>query len=261
MKNIRKWGKPPFKVAVIHGGPGAPGEMAPVARELAKAVGVLEPLQTKGSLEGQVQELRDVLKQNGNLPVVLVGWSHGATLGYILSARYPALIEKLVIVGAPSFEEKYMADILSDRLNRLTEEERAEVFNLEKCIWDRAEEDKNVSLKRLFQLYAKADSYDPLPHKDELLEIQLDVNISVGLETHKVLASGELLEMGKQITCPVVAIHGDYDTHLPEGVREPLARVLKDFRFILLEKCGHEPWLERYARDNFFKILKKEILF
>jgi len=46
MKNLRKYGEAPFKVAVIHGGPGAPGEMAPVARELSSVSGVLEPLQT-----------------------------------------------------------------------------------------------------------------------------------------------------------------------------------------------------------------------
>jgi hypothetical protein len=34
MKNLRKYGKAPFSLAVIHGGPGAPGEMATVAREL-----------------------------------------------------------------------------------------------------------------------------------------------------------------------------------------------------------------------------------
>jgi len=46
MKNFRKYGKPPFRVAVIHGGPGAGGEMAPVVRELASDCGVLEPIQT-----------------------------------------------------------------------------------------------------------------------------------------------------------------------------------------------------------------------
>jgi hypothetical protein len=40
MKNLRKYGKPPFSVAVIHGGPGAGGEMAPVAWELASDCGV-----------------------------------------------------------------------------------------------------------------------------------------------------------------------------------------------------------------------------
>ena len=45
---------------VVHGGPGACGEMAPVARRLASARGVLEPIQTALSLEGQVEELRTV---------------------------------------------------------------------------------------------------------------------------------------------------------------------------------------------------------
>jgi len=38
-----------------------------------------------------------------------------------------------------------------------------------------------------------------------------------------------------------------------------LSQVLKNLRFILLEKCGHEPWTETYARDEFFRVLKKEL--
>jgi pimeloyl-ACP methyl ester carboxylesterase len=237
-----------------------PGSIAPVARELSTLTGVLEPLQTADSIGGQVAELSAVLKEHGQCPITLVGWSHGATLGYILTARHPALVRKLILVGAPAFEEKYAANIFNDRLLRLSEEERTEVFTLEKFIWGSVEEDKRVSMKRLFQLFARADTYNPLPHKDEVLEVQLDINESVGLEARKLLASGELLELGKKIHCPVIAIHGDYDNHLAEGVREPLSRVLKDFKFILLKKCGHEPWTERYARDEFFRILKKEVV-
>ena len=40
-----------YKVALVHGGPGAPGSIAPVARELSKTCGVLEPLQTRASVE------------------------------------------------------------------------------------------------------------------------------------------------------------------------------------------------------------------
>lgn len=52
MKNLRTYGNPPFSIVVIHGGPGAPGEMAPIARELSALEGVLEPLQTAVTLEG-----------------------------------------------------------------------------------------------------------------------------------------------------------------------------------------------------------------
>ena len=64
MKNPRKYGKAPYKIAVIHGGPGAGGEMAPIARELASSWGVLEPFQTVTSLEGQIEELKTVLEKN-----------------------------------------------------------------------------------------------------------------------------------------------------------------------------------------------------
>jgi pimeloyl-ACP methyl ester carboxylesterase len=71
--------------------------------------------------------------------------------------------------------------------------------------------------------------------------------------------SGKLLEMGKEITVPVVAIHGDYDSHPAEGVEKPLSAILKDFHFILLEKCGHKPWIERQARERFYTILEGEL--
>ena len=65
MRPVRKWGPLPYPVAVIHGGPGAPGEMAQVARELSVVKSVLEPFQTETSLEGQIQELRADLSEHG----------------------------------------------------------------------------------------------------------------------------------------------------------------------------------------------------
>ncbi|MFC1970597.1 alpha/beta fold hydrolase [Chloroflexota bacterium] len=259
MKNLRTYGNKPFNVAVIHGGPGAPGEMAPVAREIAYLWGVLEPLQTAASLEGQVQELHKVLKESGDLPITLIGWSWGAMLGFIFTGRYPLFVRKLILVGSGAFEEKYAANIMVDRLNRLDEEERVEILSLVEILDDPATEDKNKHMVRFGRLIAGADAYDSLPYRDELLEYQYDINQKVWQQANEMRRSGQLLKLGEKIRCPVVAVHGDYDPHLAEGVREPLSRVLKDFRFILLEKCGHEPWVERFARDRFYEVLKEEI--
>jgi len=49
-----------------------------------------------------------------------------------------------------------------------------------------------------------------------------------------------------------------YDPHPAEGVQKPLSSVLKYFRFITLEHCGHYPWLERESQNTFFEILKAE---
>ena len=261
MRNVRLYGRKPYTVAVVHGGPGAPGEMASVARELSRDYGVLEPLQTRNTLEGQIEELHDVLQEYARLPVKLIGHSWGATLGYILTAYYPALIKKLVLVGSGPFEEKYAGNIPGDRLNRLSEKERIEAIGLIEIINGSAVAiDKDRAIARVNELFVKADTYAPLPSKgSEVIEFSEEINRRVWEGARALRNSGELLELGKKILCPVVAIHGDYDPHLAEGVREPLARVLKDFRFNLLEKCGHEPWMEKYARDKFFNILRKEI--
>jgi pimeloyl-ACP methyl ester carboxylesterase len=260
VKSLRTWGNLPCKVAVVHGGPGAPGSVTPVAKELSMNIGVIEPFQTAHSVEGQIDELATVLDKYGQLPVTLIGWSWGAILSYMTTARYPTLVKKLILVSMPPLLLKTDPKIPEEWFNRLTEEERAEFNFLEKFIWDRVEEDKNPSLGQLFQLFTKGDSVDFMPDDDTIPVAQLDINIAVGLEMRKILTDGILLEIGRQIVCPVVAIHGADDLRCPaEEVREPLMRVLNDFRFILLEKCGHYPWYEKHARDNFFRTLSEEI--
>jgi pimeloyl-ACP methyl ester carboxylesterase len=259
LDNLRFYGQPPYTVAVVHGGPGAPGEMAPVARELAPLYGVLEPLQTKATLEGQVLELRDVLAGSADLPAALVGFSWGAWLSFIVAARYPEMVKKLVLVGSGPFEEKYAERIVPERLARLSEEERVEFWKIVAGLNGPAAKDKDGLMARFGALVARADAYDPLPRQAELLEFNYEINLNVSADAERLRATGELLALGKQIRCPVVAIHGDHDPHPAGGVRGPLARVIKEFRFILLEKCGHEPWLERGARDRFYEILKAEL--
>ena len=149
IKNLRIYGNKPFNVAVIHGGPGAPGEMAPVARELSSVRGVLEPLQTATFLEGQVQELHAVLKENGDLPVTLIGWSWGAMLSFIFAAQYPSFVIKLILIGSGAYEEKYAINIMETRLSRLGEEERAEALSLMETLDDPAIGDKNTFMARL----------------------------------------------------------------------------------------------------------------
>jgi pimeloyl-ACP methyl ester carboxylesterase len=259
MKNLRTYGKSPFTVAVVHGGPGAPGEMAPVARELSAYTGVLEPLQTATTLDGQVAELKQVLEDSGDLPVTLVGFSWGAMLSFIFTSRHPMLVRKLILVASAVFEDRYAADIMETRLSRLSETEREEAFELMVSLEDPAVADKDRPMARLGELMAQADACDPLPHDSEVIAVQHSVFQGVWEQAAALRSSGRLLELGKRIRCPVVAIHGDRDPHPPEGVREPLSRVLSDFRFILLERCGHRPWIERSARDEFYGILRREI--
>jgi len=259
ISKVRKYGSGPFSVAIIHGGPGAAGEMAPVARELASLRGVLEPLQTAKTLEGQVRELKDVLESNGIPPVTLIGFSWGAMLSFIFTAGYPSLVKKLILIASGPYEEKYAPAIMDTRLSRLGAAEKETALTLMKNLDNPAEGDKNSLLAQLGGLLFRADSYDPLPHSSEVRQYRYDIYQSVWEQAIKLRKSGELMELGHKIKCQVVAIHGDYDPHPVEGIKNLLPRILKDFKLILLEKCGHYPWLERHARDRFYQVLKSEL--
>jgi pimeloyl-ACP methyl ester carboxylesterase len=259
MDNLRIHGQKPFNIAVVHGGPGARGEMYPVARELYPKAGVLEPLQTESSVDGQVEELKNILESCGNPPLVLIGFSWGAWLSYILTACHPSLVKKLILVSSGPFEGKYAAKIMETRLSHLSEVEKQEALSLISAL--NSNDINDNSFARFGELMSKADSFDALSPEPLISDDSSGVDIfqQVWRQARELRSSGELLNLGQSIRCPVVAIHGDYDPHPAEGVGEPLSRVLKDFKFILLQKCGHHPWLERNARDDFYRILRNEI--
>ena len=279
IKKIRKYGAPPFRLALIHGGPGAAGEMAPVADVLSEDFGVLEPLQTVRSLDGQVEELRAILEKEGGEPIVLAGFSWGAWLAFIFAARHPGLVKKLVLISSGPFDEKYAHTITEARFARLNAAGRAEAGELIKLVEGPDAPGRDQAFERLGKLLGKTDAYDPEPDESGRAEntcagtpakpgalrppaITLDVDIfqKVWKEAAEFRRCGCLIACAGLIKCPVTAIHGDYDPHPAEGVRGPLASVIKNFNFILLKECGHKPWIEKTAKGKFYEILKNEIL-
>ncbi len=259
MKNLRTYGAPPFTVAVLHGGPGAPGQMAPVARELAIQRGVLEPLQTKDTLEGQIKELRSVIEKICVVPVSLIGSSWGAMLGFLFTAYFPQLVKKLILVGSGVFDKKYADKIQRKRLSRLNENERQKVQFLIEALSLPDIKEKDGLFGKLGELLTKADAYNPMTLETEVIETQYALHLNVWKDAEKLRNSGGLLKLGERIQCPVIVIHGDYDSHPVEGVAKPLSGVIHNFRFILLKNCGHLPWIEKEAQTEFYEILNREL--
>lgn len=257
---LRKYGEKAYKIAVIHGGPGAAGSVKPICEELSKFCGILEPLQTEKSVEGQLIELKEILEENTEEPIILIGHSWGSMLVYMFAAKYNHLVKKIILIASGSIEEKYYKDLQENRESKLTEDEKIELKRLQHIFSNPVGHDMNRVFAKFGALMEKLDSYAPIEISNDDSLYNYEIFTKVWPEAHSLRKSGSMYEMGKDIKCEVVAIHGDYDSHPAYGIKASLEKIIAKFRFYKLENCGHSPWTESYARDEFYRILQEEIL-
>jgi pimeloyl-ACP methyl ester carboxylesterase len=259
MRNYRVYGEKPYKVIVVHGGPGAPGSLGYVAKVLSEKQSILEPFQSASSVNGQVNELHEFILENCSQDKIkIVGHSWGAWLAYMYAAAHPDKVEKLILIAAGSFDERYNFNLTKLRLSRLTETDRHEAEDI--ISWMHKHESLDIEKqKRFSEIMERSDLYDIEPVDDGEIEFQPEVFQSIWTEADKLRRYGELMEFGRKIKCPVLAIHGNYDTRPAKGVEEPLSKILKKFKFISLDQCGHYPWKEKFAKNRFFEILETEL--
>jgi pimeloyl-ACP methyl ester carboxylesterase len=234
--------------------------MASVARELSKKRGILEPLQTKDSLEGQIMELRDQLTEHADLPVSLIGSSWGAVLTLFTAARKEINVEKLILIGSAVFDAESSARIEGIRMSRLDDNKRRRLEEIKIKLKKTKNGDNTRVAEEWGDIFFHTDVYDPLITDLEVIEVQYELSVKVWNE-FTVLRDrpGYLKNEFSKIDVPTVVIHGDYDPHPIEGIRPFLESCIEDIRFHILPRCGHYPWIERYAREKFFDILDREI--
>ncbi len=235
--------------------------MRPVSEQLSSDFGVIEPLQTANTVQGQIDELKRAIEEFAATPVVLAGWSWGAWLSYLLAAQEALLVRKLILISSGPFDPEYAEGIMKTRLSRMSERERDRVEEIMSLL--HAGGASSSVFKEFGAIIDRADSYDPIVHNDaddlDLSEFGPDIYEKVWPEADAMRRAGSLIEAGRKIVCPVTAIHGDYDPHPAAGVSKPLSMVLSDFKFVLLAHCGHRPWYEKEAVEAFYRLLRQEL--
>lgn len=257
--NYRLHGEEPYKIIVIHGGPGAPGSASTLAKMISKKFGVVEILQKADSIEGQLGELLTIIDEVVDSKVVLVGHSWGAWISYIFAAKHSQKVSKIILIGSGAYEDKYLKTMHTSRQSRLSSEESERAQKLFKILTNNDVMNKSTILKEFGELMEKADSYQMCEYRDEIIEFQSEAFNKLMEEANKLRSNGELIDLATEIRCSVIAIHGDYDSHPYQGVKEPLSKACKNFKFYLLEKCGHTPWNELHAKDIFNHILMSSL--
>lgn len=250
---VRKYGQPPYSVAVIHGGPGAIGSVACIARELSVTMGVIEPLQSKYSINELIGELNNQLKENSNAPLTLIGHSWGAFLSLLYAGSHPENVKQIILVGCAPLADEYVPSITERRLRNLSEDEGRLFLQLLDELEDAG---KNDSLQQLEKLVEKSDNYQLLSLDEDALPVDNIMYSRIWNEAKKMRSSGELIDRIKKVNRPVYIIQGEYDPHPIEGITEPLELAGIPFKHHLLPHCGHSPFKEKLAIRQFYSILQ-----
>ncbi len=227
--------------------------MAPVAVELGKSRGVLEPLFAGLSIADQLAELdRTLAKCDGS--VTLIGHSWGAWLAVIYATQSAQKFGQLVLVGCPPPDQKDAAGINETRLLRLSAIDRDSVADITAFL-AAPDGDKDNLFRRLGQIINRADTFDPVDDPESAVDYSYKTFAGVWPEAVALRRSGKLLTAFSRLKPPVLAIHGDYDPH-PAGAIAAAVAPLPAGRFVRLDRCGHTPWREKQARTAFFNLIE-----
>ena len=255
---VRAYGASGPWVIAVHGGPGAPGHMAPVARGLADSFRVLEPWQ-RGSggepltVARHVADLHDLVESRGEGErPALVGSSWGAMLALAYAAAHPEDAEPLVLVGCGTFDQKAREQLQATVSQRMDDRLRLRLERLPQEIPD-PDERLQLTGELLGPLYScefettdlQGEACDARAHHEtweDMVRLQ---------------AQGVYPAAFSAIKGPVLMLHGAVDPHPGRMIRTSLAAYLRQLEYREWERCGHYPWLERAVRDEFFAVLRE----
>lgn len=187
--------------------------------------------------------------------VTLVGHSWGAWLVTLFAEKYPELVEKVILVGCAPLEDKYVSEIGDRRFANLSGEESA-IY--ERLINNKATDE---DMKRISLVFQKSDNYclqDSELHKADKVDSEMHNTIwseAAGLRTR-----GQILDSFRRIKCNLYLIQGATDPHPVNGITIPLQEIGIACETYVLDKCGHSPFMEKYAKNKFYEILHQILL-
>ena len=259
--HVRRYGSSEDIVVVLHGGPAAAGDAAPIARGLSDSFTAIEPWQ-RGSGEmpltvsRHVEDLHSLIQGLAlDSPPAIVGHSWGAMLALCHAAEYPNDAGPIVLVGCGTFDRPSrdrMKAILEERTDSRLRQRLAEI--------DESTRDPGELHMTKYKLTRDLSVYDrmkPWPDREEYEPLDARAHKETWDDMLRLEADGTYPAAFSRIRSRVLMLHGDYDPHPGAMIRDSLRPFVRELEYRELARCGHSPWLERSARDEFFSAMKR----
>lgn len=199
----------------------------------------------KVTVDDFVEDLEGIRIEFGLKKINLIGTSWGALVAINYTVKYAQNVNKLLLLEPAPGSSEYLPAFLRKVKERLTEADAAELKALEndpKTMND-TERIKRILLIRFKSYYYDLKNYDP--H---------ELNYMDGVRVRKDLASGnmfgaylsnyDLYEQMKNIICPLLVIHGEYDPVPTESI-EKMKDYAKHAELHIIKNCGHFVFIEK----------------
>ncbi len=275
--HVREWADRGDPVVLLHGGPGLPDYLAPVASLLRRGYrpvtydqrgsGRSRAVDGSYRIEDHVQDLDGVLAHFGFRQVHLFGHSWGGLLAQLFTARHPRSVRSLFLsnsaTGLGPDWERAQGRVKAFHLRPLGPWGRARMraFHLASLLPGRIGDEGTRRLYR--QAWRNFFLGAGLPAPDDLGWIQATRGKVVrGARASIRAADPALLEgLGPLAeSIPVLILYGRHDIFGEESGK--LIRRFPAARSILLEEAGHLPWLQapgafRRIMTDFYPLLRK----
>ena len=228
---------------VLHGWGGEINSMLPIIntyKQSYKVIAIDFPGHGKSDLANSwnvtdyMEYIHSFILQLNLDNLIVVGHSFGGRVGILLSATYPALVEKLILIDSggiiPKRSFKYYIKLYSYKF--------AKHF-MRVIIRNKEEYEKYIEEKR--RQRSSSDFNALVPEMRSTFIKVVNQNLKPYL---------------KKIICPTLIIFGEFDEDTPIYMGKILHKSIKNSEFYILENCGHFSYLDDFAEfkkkvDNF----------
>ncbi len=243
-------------VITLHGGPGAAGSAIRLAQGLSCNFRVIEPWQRPSgeiplTVTLHIEDLHSLIlsRCSGEKPA-LVGSSWGAMLALAYAAEHSETINSMVLVGCGTFDKASREVIVQKRRQKIAD-----------YISKYPEHEADLQLDigaQMMKWHGMTDAYETLPIDDPTLASE-PFDMQGHIETWQDMLRSQ--EMGiypqsfTSVKIPTIMLHGADDPHPGTMIRDTLKRYIPHLHYHEFPRCGHDPEIEKYAKDDFFAVM------
>lgn len=171
-------------------------------------------------------------------------------LALCYAAEHPSRAGPIVLVGCGTFDQSSRSTMQAIIEERMDDELRDHIRRVSTDATDPAEQ-----FIQAFKLTRHIFDCDPIgqyAEKEEYEPFDLKAHNETWRDMRRLQEDGTYPNAFSAIESPVLMMHGQYDPHPGQMIRDSLLPFLPRLEYREFERCGHRPWIEESSRELFF---------